>query len=267
MSEQNPPVDIVFGWGDSIAKGFGADFKQGWMQRLEAAYYDTNRRPQATFYNLSVPGETCESFYRRVQNEASSRQGTSLRGEKRHCLSVVSLGGQDIFTDVAQGRDPAEVRHVRKFFVPAVQTLLKLGDVLYVGIPPCNEERIRQRFARLYNASLEGINRRIWTQEALLDYMVGYSARVTGPQRAYEAVSLMNEGGTPDNIVVRPELISPDGEHPNQAGHDWIYRRTLPVFNQLVAREIEVDSFVPADHDLFGEVLTGLDAPGATLRL
>jgi lysophospholipase L1-like esterase len=216
----------VLGFGDSIAAGCGSPHKYGWMQRLRDRYYAHNTdypaASKAWFHELAVPGMTAEHLVEGItQGEASRRYRADAS-----TLSIVSLGGQQPSVDIRE-KSELDLPEFALQIGAVASHLYDIGDVLYVGVPAPNVQRLKA------------------VRGAVLDRYT--DAEIGGVLRTYEAVAIdaLREAAPPDrNFRAVPLFdathenpdygIHPDAVHPDDRGHHFIYEHVRPYFDELV---------------------------------
>lgn len=230
------PVENVVVFGDSVARGYGISNRKSWVSVLGAHYYELNaRNPHAVFFDASYPGDTTASLAQRVEEELPRR----VRQGRQH-LSVVALGGQDLFSALKEGGIPDRYGHptTQKILgntLRAAEVLGKYGMTLVVGPTVCKTE-----LAGLYGQSdmagrdvdiLKGL---CWVNIALHEAfdMASVSqlsdSLFAGDTRFRFASMLRASSQDPQFELGR------DGIHPSEQGHAWLYSRIVPLFDALV---------------------------------
>lgn len=214
-------AETILAFGDSIAKGYGAPFKEGWMQRLLRHFAAAHNfvDSKAVYYDQTTAGENAAKFAGRAAFVAS--EDNLYNWPQRRTLSIVSLGLNEPSANVRAGRGPNDLDTFAGSFAVGVRALLNIGDVMYVGsCPPdvlhitdgdeSDAARRRDSFIRFENAACE-----------IVASQAARAGRRYGIVPLYELLESDQLYGWADHV------------HPDDDSHEVVYGIVKPVFDDL----------------------------------
>jgi acyl-CoA thioesterase I len=207
-------------FGDSIAQGF-FDGQGGWAERLRRDY---DRRALENLaehdwdelFNLGVSGDTVASLINRLEPESIAR-----RWHKNPQALVIAIGINDTMYTAHHKASNVEQ------FGDEVKKLLSIAGelsqhVLFVGMTPVNDAQCNpwqySETGKSYRSA------RIWEFEQEL--------RRVCAEQAVPCVEIF-EAFTKESK--NQELLA-DGLHPNDKGHELIYKLVAPELEKLLAK-------------------------------
>ncbi len=205
---------LVFGasveWGAWDAKG-------GWVQRLKA-YTDSLSRQRGKhyipLYNLGISGDSTRELLRRMESEARAR---IKKGESRGVAIIIAIGGNDSMRFNEEKRFNVPLEEFRENLASILCIARKLtNEVAFVGIHMIDQDRV-DPVPWLPEASyrLEDIRR-------FNSAMQGFCKKEGIP--FIDIMGAFQEGDYRE--------ILEDGIHPNERGHDIIFRAVLDRLEQ-----------------------------------
>lgn len=208
----------VLVFGASITQGFW-DTEGGWVQRLRR-YYDqksvANIKEEENYpdiFNLGVSGNKSGDLLARFDNETAARLKTGSSG-----VIIFCIGTNNAYVEGNESWSPPEVYK---------NDLLKLVDkakkyvnkILFVGLPPCEEEKTTPVFWR----DISYTNERI---QVINGMMQEVAAEQNIPRvEIFEAMHEAMKSG---------QQLFLDGLHPNDAGHQLIFELVRPELDKLL---------------------------------
>lgn len=223
-------VENVVVFGDSIAAGFGMASRQSWSEMLRQRFYDLNERnPHARFSDLSYVGDTSQRLAERVSAELPSR----TRKNRQH-LSVVALGGQDIWEQLRANGLPntfihPTIQHTLGNTIRAARELKQHGMTLVIGPVAC-----KTSLAGLYGfddiaQANKAVNSALAQTGNALFEAFDIAAEPYPSEWSFKYVPLLGASIRDPRFT-----LSRDGVHPDEQGHAWMYEQIVPHFDKLV---------------------------------
>lgn len=224
-------VENVVLFGDSISAGFGLPSRRGWGEMLRQRFYAMNERNHhARFSDLSYVGDNSNRLVERIHAELPSR----MREHRRH-LSVVALGGQDIWEDLRANGLPDKYGHptIQRTLsntIEAARALKQYGMTLVIGPVAC-----KTALAGLYGVDgmKNDANRRMsaalrQSGNALFEGF-DIAAAPAPAEWSFTYVPLLAASATDPQFT-----LGRDGIHPDEQGHRWMFEQIVPYFDRLV---------------------------------
>ena len=231
-------IENVVCFGDSIAYGFGTETRVGWAELLRRHFYRLNhqiRDQHACFFDQTIPGESSESLRDRIAWATDHKSGAQstrslLYRLTRSNLTVISIGGQDLYSNLRANRDPYDAL---ASFVRAVGDMASrvadMGAILYIG-PPAPKKEVAEHRVFGYNTTVgEFMNK----YQIAAENAIAGEALMAGKQ--FSTVRLFE--ATMDHPDYR---LGPDRNHPTEAGHQLIFDIIRPKFDTMVGVYYEV---------------------------
>lgn len=209
----------VLVFGASITQGFW-DSQGGWVNRLRK-YYDglalkdlKLQDNYPTIFNLGISGNKVEDLLARFDGEASAR----LRADTKNGAIIFSIGTNNAYTEGEEKwSGPGSYRSNLE---ELVQKAKKYTDkIMFVGLPPCEEDKTTPVFWR----DITYTNDRILAVDKIMREV---AANHSFPQVAtFEPLR--------DEMEKGKQLFA-DGLHPNNDGHELIFRLVQPELDKLL---------------------------------
>ncbi len=194
---------IVF--GDSIAFGSNDWTFGGWVVRLKNYFAKTGQFHHV--FNLGISGENSDQIIRRMESETLSRK--SENPEKK-LLLIIGIPINDIRVTGALDADPElSVRRFRKnlknFYDIGIRNA---NELVFIGMTKVDEEKT--------DPWQEVIERRIacWRNDIIREYN-----EIVKKYCKDENINFI------EMIDVLEDSDLPDGLHPNEIGHEKMYKR------------------------------------------
>ncbi len=204
---------LVF--GDSIAQGFwGID--GGWVERIRRQYDSlsvqdfTRMRPEV--FNLGISGDTTRNLLARIESETKVRKGSDP------LIVVVAIGtNDDLFESDRQWVNPEEFHANLETIITTLEPLT--DAIVFVGNPACDETKTTPVSWGSYYYTNREMQR---SEQTMAEVAASHSLAFVPVFEAFKA-----------QLDTANDLLA-DGLHPNDAGHQFIAERVLPVLNGVV---------------------------------
>lgn len=222
-------VERVAVFGDSQTLGLGVEPGEGWVQRLHARYDEANAelrpasRAPRVFYELGLYAAKAENLATSIPLElpvrfrlfSESREGY----DRTKRLSIITVGGNDAYVRRHTNENITPMSDFSRQIGRIARTAIEQGEVLYVGIPPCDEDR-RSRFKGIV-AAPQGDSRIAYENEAVRIFK----------EVGARTVPLAEEGYSSPEYMMN---LTDDGVHGTRMNEDWIFKRVVPHFDDIV---------------------------------
>jgi GDSL-like lipase/acylhydrolase family protein len=224
-------INNVVCYGDSVARGWGTPDRVGWPDLLGAHYHELNSAQEdnlARFLNQTVSSETADTLVNRVTWATERSEGAATTrslwyrvGQPN--LSIISIGGQDLFVNIREGHDPTDTSGFQRQLGRAASLLAELGGLMYVGIPAPHTSVASRRLMK------SGLTVGILLQhyERVAATTIGQAARHA--DQPFGAVRLYQASQRAKGFSHIYDL-----QHPSVEGQEWIFNRVRPVFDKFV---------------------------------
>lgn len=208
---------IIF-FGDSITQGFWS-VDGGWVERVRK-HYDARvlqgmDSSQPAIFNVGISGDTTRSLLTRIESETKARIW-----KNDPIIVVIAIGtNDDLFEGSKQWVSPSEFRANLQKIVDILKPLTQ--NIVFVGNPACDEAKtspVSWGDFHYTNAELER------SEKAVAE--VAVTNGLTYIPIFEEFKTRLDNG---DDFLA-------DGLHPNDAGHQFIADRVLPILQELVAK-------------------------------
>lgn len=196
---------LVF--GDSIVYGLYDKSMQGWVNRLKN-YYGNNHQ-HVCVYNLGIPAETTKDLLIRIESEIKCRLASNT-------IILLAIGIND--SQLVDNHNRTDI----KSFTENVDTLISIArkyssDVAYIGLTDVDDTRVKPAS---FNRHKSYDNHRI----ALFNNSIMNTC-------VSNNIPFINLSG----LLSKDDLA--DGIHPNDAGHNKIYRRIKEEIDSIFIKE------------------------------
>ena len=204
-------------FGDSITQGFwGID--GGWVERIRR-HYDSRSiqdfdHMQPEVFNLGISGDTTRNLLTRIEAETRVRKGSDP------LVVLVAIGSNDdLFESDKQWVRPEEF-HSNLETILAI--LRPLADaIVFVGNPACDEAQTTPVAWGDYHYTNREMQR---SEQTMREVAEAHSITFVPIFDAFKA-----------RLDAGDSLLQ-DGLHPNDAGHQFIFERVLPMLDAVVGR-------------------------------
>lgn len=200
---------LVF--GDSISAGRGIEKNLSWPSRL-ADFFDSEDKVNNLFYNLGVAGESTKELLGRLESECSVRTRKYSPSDINTIIFAIGindskgLGSQENFNTS------------KEHFVSNLDKIIKIARnnadrIIVVGLSP------------VVDSLSCPINNLYFCNQSIYEYNEILSSYCRDHGIHYVDIFLQwtKEG--------YDHLITQDGVHPNEAGHERIYEAIRSVFS------------------------------------
>ncbi len=212
---------VVYCFGDSITYGAWDIQGGGWTNRLRAHLDDLQLKDDSLYYlcyNLGIPGDRTDGLVERFDLEFKMRQAHD-KGEES--IFIFAFGANDSVFRPKMGTFVVPIDRFTANLSVVIEKASKISQkIILVNVLPCDEEICARRFAikdkvRL-NSNVEAYNKALALLAAdkklpLVDVYAEYTKGTGGDFK---------------------KLLSEDGLHPNEQGHQVIFEE---VKKQLYA--------------------------------
>lgn len=208
----------VLVFGASITQGFW-DTEGGWVGRLRKHYdelqlVDVLNNDEPTIFNLGVSGDTTKDLLARFENEVQAR---SWRGEDY--AVIFSVGTNNAYKK--DGKRFSTVKEYQQDLKDLVSSAKKYtSKVMMVGLPSCEEEIT---------------NPVPWADG--ISYANEDIKEVDGAMKAVceqEDLPYINVFDDFESARKEGKKLFTDGIHPNNHGHELIFKKVLPRLDELL---------------------------------
>ena len=194
-------------FGDSIVYGLYDKSMQGWVNRLKN-YYDNNHQ-HVCVYNLGIPAETTKDLLIRIESEIKRRLASNT-------IILLAIGIND--SQLVDNHNRTDIQS----FTENVDTLISIArkyssDVAYIGLTDVDDTRVKPVS---FNRHKSYDNHRI----ALFNNFIMNTC-------ASNNIPFINLSG----LLSKEDLT--DGIHPNDAGHNKIYKRVKEEIDSIFIKE------------------------------
>jgi lysophospholipase L1-like esterase len=211
---------VIYCFGDSITYGAWDIQKSGWSARLRDYVDDIQLKdPDKYFlcYNLGIPGETTEGLVKRFEIEFNAR---SKEEEGEESIFIFAFGANDSVYMPEAGRFKVS----KEQFVDNLGGILDMASkhskkIVLVNITPADEVICAERYAGKDKVRLN--KNVIEYNQALAELAKKKGLPLVDVYSVYEAAGPQT-------------LLSEDGLHPNEAGHQAIFDKVKEVIDPLL---------------------------------
>lgn len=197
-------MKVIFSFGDSLTYGAWGRQTHGWTTLLRD-YLDTKfEYPSYYYYALGIPGETSRGLVDRFASEVASRRRT----DDEAYTFLIACGANDATWLKGEAHFKLDVETYIKNMKVVVDSAKAVGGRIYLlNITPVNEN---------YSREFKGKDK-----ECLNEYVDKYNEaiRLVATNKNVPIIDI-NSAFEADDI---PELITRDGLHPSDAGHQLIF--------------------------------------------
>jgi len=192
-------------FGDSIAAGRKIDKTKSWPSFL-AQFFDKKDRDFTLVHNLSIPGDSSNEVIKRFPVEAEARCKKIYPDD--HSSIIFAVGLND--TKCLESRDNPTTSE--EGFINNIGLLIEnakkyTDHIIFVGLTPVDERKT----APLDNVYF--LNEKIRVYEKIIDGEC--------KKRNVPFLSITEEWLKSDYL----KLLSEDGIHPNEEGHQKIFKK------------------------------------------
>jgi lysophospholipase L1-like esterase len=209
----------VLVFGDSITQGFW-DTEGGWAQRLRQ-YYDNRQlenlrnRDEPSIFNLGISGDITKGLLLRVENEIIARK---WRWPHEEITLIFAIGINDSAS--MDGKEVSSPPNYRKELTELLEKSKKFTNrIIFVGLTPVEEDKVNYRTGKFK----EFTNSRIVEFDNALNNFCKENDLLYVP--TYEEFR--------SQLKENNELL-PDGLHPNNDGHELIFKLVQPKLDKLL---------------------------------
>jgi lysophospholipase L1-like esterase len=211
---------VVYCFGDSITYGAWDIQGSGWVARLRRHLDELQEKDQSLYflsYNLGIPGETTDGLVKRFQTEYLARAKED--GEEESVFFFAFGANDSVFF-----KSTNEFRVSKDRFVSNLQKVIDSAKsnskkIALVNIAPADEavcaERFKERDKVRLNKNVEDYNR-----------LISEIAKTNG-------LSLVDVYSAFVETDYK-KLLSEDGLHPNEKGHQLIFEKVKVVLEKLI---------------------------------
>ncbi len=197
-------------FGDSIAAGRRVKKIKSWPLLL-SQLLDTKDKDFTLVHNLSIPGETSSGVIKRFSIEAEARCKKNYPDDRSSIIFAVGLNDAKCFN--SKNNPLTKEKDFRNNIKLLIKNAKKYtGHIIFVGLTPVDE----QKTAPLDNAYF--LNEKIRTYEKI----IGEECE----KKNVYFLSIIEEWLKFDYL----NLLSQDGIHPNEKGHQKIFKKIKPLF-------------------------------------
>jgi acyl-CoA thioesterase-1 len=207
----------VLVFGASITQGFW-DTEGGWVQRLRR-YYDEksveNIRKGDDYpdiFNLGISADTSADVLKRFRNETAAR--------KRSEMAILFCMGTNNAMIMGRGEWHGAESYKQDLEKLVSQAREFTPIIMFVGLPPCEENKTTPVFWGDYNYT----NERIKSVDEVM--------RNIAKQNNLPFVSIFEQ--LKEKMENGEDLFA-DGLHPNNEGHQLIFELVQPELDKLLA--------------------------------
>ncbi len=208
---------LVF--GDSITQGYWA-VEHGWVDRMRMFYdarqfEDLDGNDEPTVFNLGISADNSENILRRIEPEVAARTRPHHSAKP---VIILQIGVNDGAMEPHEPQVPLEKY---KANLEAIITKVKqfASKIIFVGFAACDERQTTPVSWGEYYYTNKNI-------KAYEDAMAHVAAA-----QGVDFVPVFDEF---KKHVNAGEDLLPDGLHPNDAGHELIYKIVNPKLQELL---------------------------------
>ncbi len=207
----------VLVFGASITQGYW-DTQGGWVQRLRT-YYDKKQvedltKDNPSIFNLGVSADTTKDILERFEPETKARQRPNM-------AFIFSCGNND--SSILNGQEKSTPQkfesELNELFGKAKKYSSK---IMFVGPGPC-EESLTNPVPQWWNKDL------VYTNERILAF--GKTAQKVCADNQIPYVQIFD---AMKSRIDQGEKLLIDGLHPNDAGHELMFKLIQPEFDKLI---------------------------------
>lgn len=209
----------VLVFGDSITQGYWA-IEHGWVDRVRMHYdalqlEDLNGRDEPTIFNLGISADNTEDILKRIEQEVAARTRPNHRVKSAVLLQIGINDSSKEPTDpqVSVSQYEENLKEIITRIKP------KTSKIILIGSSSCTESQTTPvSWGEHYytNASIKTYETVM--QEIAAEYGVGFIP-------VFEQFKAEVDSGK--NLLA-------DGLHPNEAGHELIYKIVMPKLQELL---------------------------------
>ncbi len=210
---------VVYCFGDSITYGAWDIRGGGWSARLRNYLDDLQEKDESLYflsYNLGIPGETTDGLVKRFTHELNARER-----EGEEAIFIFAFGAND--SVFMSGKN--EFRVPKDRFVSNLQSILDQAmriskKIILLNITPVDEALCASRY--------EGKDKL-----RLNENIEEYNALIVGLAQK-SGILLVDVYSAYTNVNYK-DLLSEDGLHPNEKGHQLIFEKIKQAITPLVS--------------------------------
>jgi lysophospholipase L1-like esterase len=208
-------MHVIYAFGDSITYGAWDMGRSGWASRFRAYLDGRNDAPTYYFYPLGIHGETTDGLVKRFENEFEARR----RHDDTTYTFLFAYGANDATWLMDKQRFKASIEEYEKNLRTVIDIAQSVtANIYFLDITPVNEE---------FSANLVKKNK-----SCLNEYVDLYNDKLHDIARTCGVkVITVNEEFKAEGAA---NLLVSDGLHPNEAGHDLIYRQVVDTLEPLL---------------------------------
>ncbi|OGX08734.1 MAG: hypothetical protein A2Z88_04965 [Omnitrophica WOR_2 bacterium GWA2_47_8] len=197
-------------FGDSIAAGRKVDKIKSWPFFL-TQFLDTKDKDFTLVHNLSIPGESTGGVIKRFPIETEARCKKIYPNDRASIIFAIGLNDTQC---INSGDNPAtRLEDFRKNIVLLLEGARKYANhIIFVGLTPVNERKT----APINNVYF--LNDKIKTYNEVINKEC-QKGNIT-------FLNITEEWSGFDYL----NLLSDDGIHPNEKGHQKIFEKIKPLF-------------------------------------
>ncbi len=211
---------VIYCFGDSITYGAWDIQKSGWSARLRDYLDDIQLKDSSKYYlsyNLGIPGETTEGLIKRFEVEFNAR---SKEEEGEESIFIFAFGANDsVYMPQAGNFKVSKER-----FIGNLEGILNMASkhsnkIILVNITPADEAICAERYAGKDKVRLN--KNVIEYNQALYELATKRGLTLVDVYSAYDAAGYKT-------------LLSEDGLHPNETGHQVIIEKVREALDPLL---------------------------------
>ncbi|MDE1919092.1 MAG: SGNH/GDSL hydrolase family protein [Patescibacteria group bacterium] len=198
-------------FGDSIAAGRKVEKIRSWPLLL-SQYIDREDKDFTLVHNLSIPGETTNEIVKRFPTEAEARCKRIYPND--HSSIIFAAGINDTKSVKVRDDSITNTEDFKNNIELLIENARKCTDhIIFVGLTPVDEGKTIPAGDAYF------LNEQIKSYEKIIDRIC--------KENKIGLLSIIDEWLTIDYI----RLLSDDGIHPNEMGHQRIFEKIRPFFS------------------------------------
>jgi len=197
-------------FGDSISAGRKVDKIKSWPFLL-AQFLDTKDKDFTLVHNLSIPGESTSEVIKRFPIEAKSRCKKIYQDDRASI--ILAIGLNDTKCVNSKDNPVTELEDFRKNITLLTESASEYTNhIIFIGLTLVDE----QKTAPMDNVYF--LNKKIKTYNEVID--------MECRKRNITFLNIAKEWSGLNDL----NLLSDDGIHPNENGHQKIFEKIKPLF-------------------------------------
>ncbi|MBT9164730.1 MAG: Arylesterase [candidate division WS2 bacterium] len=197
-------------FGDSIAAGRRVEKIKSWPSLL-TQQLDKKDKDFTLVHNLSIPGESTNEVIKRLPIEAEVRCKKNYPDD--HSSIIFAVGINDAKCLESRNNSITSAESFRNNISLLIENARKYTDhIIFIGLTPVDERK---------TAPLDNVY--------FLNKKIGMYEKIIGEECKKRTISFLNiaEEWSRLNYL---KMLSEDGIHPNEKGHQKIFEKIKPLF-------------------------------------